>query len=114
MCMRISLSLSQVNNIVTGITVWLSALFLVKEENAQGDLSEGETVKVRSCHSPLAHSRLHFTLSCPSLHQLTRCLSQATVKVDYGPRKLVTLIFFYPSQAASRKLDSPLTQGTEV
>ena len=31
-----------------GITVWLSALFLVKEENARGDLNEGETVKVRS------------------------------------------------------------------
>ena len=26
--------------------MWLSALFLVKEENAHGDLSEGETVKV--------------------------------------------------------------------
>jgi hypothetical protein len=39
---------------------------------------------------------------------------QATVKVDYGPRKLVTLQFFYPSQAASRKMDSPMNMGTEV
>ena len=26
--------------------MWLSALFLVKEENVHGDLNEGETVKV--------------------------------------------------------------------
>ena len=40
---------------------------------------------------------------------------QATVKVDYGPRKLVTLQFFYPSQVASRKTESPMAQqGTEV
>jgi hypothetical protein len=41
---------------ISGITVWLSALFLVKEENAQGDLSEGETVKVRLYIFPLRTS----------------------------------------------------------
>ena len=41
-------------------------------------------------------------------------LVQATVKIDYGPRKQVTLQFFYPSQAASCKMDSPLGVGTEV
>ena len=95
----------------------------MKEENDQGDLSDGETVKVRyppssrfqshtiRSHLPPPLSRLpHLAFPCI----LFLIPSQATVKVDYGPRKLVTLTFFYPSQAASRKLDSPLAQGTEV
>jgi hypothetical protein len=51
-----------------GITIWLSALFLVKEENAQGDLNEGETVKVRpkarghSFHSSATPHSLSLTL----------------------------------------------------
>jgi hypothetical protein len=97
--------------------VWLSALFLVKEENAHGDLNEGETVKVRfepSCssdHLPRPHfSRPHF-----SRPHFSRSHSwQASVKVDYGPRKLVTLTFSYPSRVSSRHADSPLAQGTEV
>jgi hypothetical protein len=36
-----------INDFIVGVTVWLSALFLVKEENAQGDLNEGEIIKVR-------------------------------------------------------------------
>jgi hypothetical protein len=92
--------------------VWLSALFLVKEENAHGDLNEGETVKVRfepSCSLPHL-PRCHFSRS--NFSRSHSC--QASVKVDYGPRKLVTLTFSYPSRVSSRQADSPLAHGTEV
>lgn len=114
---------------VAGVTVWLSALFLVKEENAHGDLSEGETVKVTArtavqllhprdvcCRSSTRIQSLHLRapLLLLTLHPPSSAV-QATVKVDYGPRKLVTLQFFYPSQVASRKTESPMAQqGTEV
>ena len=96
--------------------MWLSALFLVKEENAHGDLNEGETVKVSVWHAACLCVMGHVTQHIPPrVHACPRFnLVQATVKVDYGPRKQVTLQFFYPSQAASRKMDSPLGVGTEV
>jgi len=68
------------------------------------------------CHG--AYDTAHPTASPLHLMCARACprfnLVQATVKVDYGPRKQVTLQFFYPSQAASRKMDSPLGVGTEV
>jgi hypothetical protein len=48
-----------------GVTVWLSALFLVKEENVHGDLNEGETVKVRA---------IDFLARLKTISGIARCL----------------------------------------